>query len=70
MNSVLGAEQLCGREVMQMTLEQYIELFEKPNFKVEVDTAELLSLFKELRDARELIKRQAQYIEVYIDTGR
>lgn len=53
-----------------MTLEQYIELFEKPNFKVEVDTAELISLFKELRDARELIKRQAQYIEAYIDTGR
>ena len=46
-----------------MTLEQYIELFEKPNFKVEVDTAELLSLFKELRDSRELIKNQAQYEE-------
>lgn len=46
-----------------MTLEQYIELFEKPSFKVEVNTEELLSLFKELRDSRELIKNQAQYIE-------
>lgn len=53
-----------------MTLEQYIELFKKPNFKVEVDTAELLRLCEELRDSRELIKNQAQYIENHIDVGR
>lgn len=53
-----------------MTLEQYIELFEKPSFEVQVDTAELLGFFKELQAARELIKNQSQYIENYIDTGR
>lgn len=53
-----------------MILEQWIELLDRPNFTVSVDTNELLNLLKELQAARELIKRQAQYIETYIDTGR
>lgn len=50
-----------------MTLEEYIEVLEKPSFEIEVDTSELLGLLKELKDARKLIKQQAIYIEAYID---
>lgn len=50
-----------------MTLEEYIEVLEKPTFKIEVDTSELLGMLKELRDARKLIESQAHYIGAYID---
>ena len=53
-----------------MTLEEYIEVLEKPTFKIEVDTSELLGMLEELRDARELIKRLTQYIECHIDRRR
>lgn len=51
-------------------LEQYIKLFENSNYRYTVDIGELLSLLKELRESRELIKKQAQYIENYIDNRR
>lgn len=51
-----------------MTLEQYIETLEKPNFKIDVDTYEILDLFKELKRSRELIKQQAEYIFEHIDS--
>lgn len=53
-----------------MTLEQYIAAFENNSFNVEVDTWEILSLLKELRLARRVIKSQAAYIESHIDAGR
>lgn len=50
-----------------MTLDEYIELFEKPTFEVTVDTAELLGICKELKEARKLIKNMSRYIEENID---
>lgn len=50
-----------------MTLDEYIELFELPTFEVTVDTAELLGICKELKEARELIKNMSRYIEEHID---
>lgn len=49
-----------------MTLEEFIELLKKPDFKVTLDTNDLLSLLIELKESRELIRRQAQYIENHL----
>lgn len=54
-----------------MTLEQILEKLHDPNeHAVTCDNGELTKLLEELQAARELIKRQAQYIEDFIDTGR
>lgn len=50
-----------------MTLDEYIEILQKPTFTVTVDTAELLRLMKELRESRKLIKNMSRYIEENID---
>lgn len=50
-----------------MTLDDYIELFEKPTFEVTVDTAELLGICKELKEARKLIKK---YEPIHRETHR
>ena len=47
-----------------MILDEYIKELENPNIhRLAVDTNELLAFLKELKDARELIKRQNQCIE-------
>lgn len=49
-----------------MTLDELIELMKKPNFKVTIDTNDLLALLIELKESRKLIKQQAQYIENHL----
>lgn len=47
-----------------MILDEFIKELENPNIhRVAVDTNELLAFLKELKGARELIKRQSQCIE-------
>ena len=54
-----------------MTLEQLLKKLHDPNeHAITFNNGELTKLLEELQEARELIKRQAQYIECYIDTGR
>ena len=54
-----------------MTLEQILEKLHDPNeHAVTFELGELTKLLEELQAARELIRRQAQYIENFIDTGR
>lgn len=51
-----------------MRLEQAIAIMEDPEkHEIIFEHAELTGWLKELRDARDIIKRQAQYIEAYID---
>lgn len=47
-------------------IEDLIETLKKPNFKITIDTNDLLSLLIELKELRELIRRQAQYIENHL----
>lgn len=47
-------------------IEDLIESLKKPNFKITIDTNDLLSLLIELKESRELIRRQAQYIENHL----
>lgn len=49
-----------------MTLDELIELMKKPNFEVTIDTNDILGLLIELKESRELIKQQAQYIENHL----
>ena len=54
-----------------MTLEQAIAIMEDPEkHEIIFGHAELTGWLKELRDARDIIRRQAQYIEAYIDCER
>lgn len=54
-----------------MTLEEILEKLHDPyEHAVTFTNGELTKLLEELQAARELIKRQAQYIEDFIDTGR
>lgn len=49
-----------------MKLEDFIELLKKPDFKATIDTNDLLALLIELKESRELIRQQAQYIENHL----
>lgn len=49
-----------------MTLDELIELMKEPNFKVTIDTNDLLGLLIELKESRKLIKQQAQYIDKHL----
>ena len=55
----------------KMNLDEMIEKLENPNVDAfTCFTYELAGFLKELRDSRELIRRQAEYISAYIDTER
>lgn len=47
-------------------IEDLIESLKKPNFKITIDTNDLLALLIELKESRELVRRQAQYIENHL----
>lgn len=47
-------------------IEDLIESLKKPNFNITINSNDLLSLLIELKESRELIRRQAQYIENHL----
>lgn len=47
-------------------LDELIELLEKPNFELTLDTRDLLALFVEIKELRKLTRMQAKYIEEHL----
>lgn len=47
-------------------IEDLIESLKKPNFNVTINSTDLLSLLTEIKESRELLRLQAQYIENHL----